>query len=69
MHPVSTYEVHRRDQADLLQRLALLRRRELATGPTDDAPGRPPERGRSRSGLPDAATAALWAPTTGLMAP
>lgn len=66
MHPLTTYDLHRREQVDALRRLDLVRRRELAS-PDDHATGRPPD--PRRTVVHATATSALWVPTLGHMAP
>lgn len=69
MHPLSTFDVHRQEQADLLRRATLLRRRELATRPAADAPDRPPDRRRARHAGHVAAADPSRVPATSRMAP
>jgi|GEM_PF-1512740 len=64
MHPLSTYEVHRQDQDDLLRRSARLSARERVTRPRDDAHGRPPDPPRSRRRVETATVRPRWTPTT-----
>ncbi|GIG38316.1 hypothetical protein [Cellulomonas phragmiteti] len=68
MHPLTTFEVHRQEQADLLRRAALLRERERVAGPRDDARGRPPDPRRARP-RPRASVAASWSPAAWHVAP
>jgi len=43
VHPLSTYEVHRQDQADVLRRSTQQHVHEHGTRPRDDTHGRPPD--------------------------
>jgi len=64
MHPLSTYEVHRQDQRDLLHRSTRLHVREHRTEHADDAPGRPPDPAPPRHVARPRPAPARWAPTT-----
>lgn len=66
MHPLSTYEAHRRDQVALLRRSSQRRATEPGTARRTGTPGRPPDPPDDR---PDVHVPDSWLTTASPVAP